>query len=326
MNFDAVSLSLACTIAIFSYLVFILWAKATESKIIKKELKPCLTELSSIIQRNYLVHDKIPSKSQIISIIAGLSKEYNIPILTLQPIHEIIDILIYQIVSNTLIKTERKEMLTMSLIDLKNTPLNSEDYIQILSETENVKISKNQIFHSQLMYALIFSSIFTVIVSICFTKFANYWNADVLYFGQLTIIGCISFVALNACSVIYSVIQSLLNINSQQATLTRKLLTEQQKNTLALKSALKNSQKLRAPVMNLTTQQSPAPVASSPITSPESVIEQQDIKDIIGTDNIPEQSVNTVQNNALDNYKIGLDIQSKNLIEDSEGIPTYKNS
>lgn len=232
MSLDSVSIALSLTISLFSFLIFSLYAKRREMNMVSSQLKPVAEEAKSILMQNFLAFGIIPSKSKLISVLSGVANKHNVQLLSHFPLHEIIDDIIFSVVSNELLESEKKEAFTNSLVKLKSEPMNSEDYIYLVSEIEKDDAVKQKAFYSTFMTALIASSIITIATAIPFVQFKYYWSEEVSYIANLVILSSLGFSILTAFVAIWSISSTLFRNTARKTPEQRKALLNLSKTTI----------------------------------------------------------------------------------------------
>ena len=109
MPLDTWSIVLSLTLSVFAFLVFLLGSKKLELILIEKKVAPASKEALDVLIKNFLSFGDIPSKSKLISIMTSLARKYQIQLLTHMSIHNIIDNLIYYVISNDLLDPYKKK-------------------------------------------------------------------------------------------------------------------------------------------------------------------------------------------------------------------------
>lgn len=232
MSLDSVSIALSLTISLFSFLIFSLYAKRREMNVVQSKLKPVAEEAKSILMQNFLAFGIIPSKSKLISVLSGVANKHNVQLLSHFPLHEIIDDIIFSVVSNELLESDKKEAFTNSLVKLKSEPMNSEDYVYLVSEIEKDDMVKQKAFYSTFMTALIASSIVTIATAIPFVQFKYYWSEEVAYIANLVILSSLGFSILTAMVAIWSISSTLFRNTARKTPEQRKALLNLSKTTI----------------------------------------------------------------------------------------------
>lgn len=227
MAFDSLTIALSLVISLFSFLVFILFTKRSELNFIQKELGPVLVEAKKALMQNFLSLGVTPSKSKFISILSGIAKKHNIQLLSYVPLHEMIDDLVYSVISNELVDSNKKEMLVNQLMQLKNEPINSEDYAYLLVEIEKADSLKHKMMYTNFISALVVSSLITVGLALPFIQFRAYWSQEVVYIVSLVLMGVIGFSVLTALTSIWLVCSSIFVGKNESPV-------QQQKNLVAI--------------------------------------------------------------------------------------------
>jgi hypothetical protein len=234
MPLDTWSIVLSLTLSVFAFLVFLLGRKKLELVLIEKKVAPASKEALDVLIKNFLSFGDIPSKSKLISIMTSLARKYQIQLLTHMSIHNVLDNLIYYVISNDLLDPYKKKEISDNLIRLKQEPISSEDYLQMLAENEEAHSWKQKLAYSQLAQILIGSSAFIIVLGITITQFRNYLNNQVFYLMNWFLVSAIGFSVLVA-------FQSLITILAHQSLITILAQQNNTKNNLSKETISNNS-------------------------------------------------------------------------------------
>ncbi|HEY9886573.1 MAG TPA: hypothetical protein V6C96_04855 [Vampirovibrionales bacterium] len=159
MQLDPWSIVLGVTLSVFCFLAFILSNRKRELKQAQTQLIPASKEAIDIITKNFLSFSEIPSKTKLISIMKSLARKHKIQISNHFSMHNLIDSLVYQVVSNDLLDPYKKKELTDKLLKLKTEPINTEEYLSLSAENEEARSLTQRNNYSQLAQTLIVSSL-----------------------------------------------------------------------------------------------------------------------------------------------------------------------
>ncbi len=214
MPLDTWSIVLSLTLSVFAFLVFLLGSKKLELVLIEKKVSPASKEALDVLIKNFLSFGDIPSKSKLISVMTSLARKYQIQLLTHMSIHNVIDNLIYYVISNDLLDPYKKKEISDNLIRLKQEPISSEDYLQMLAENEEAHSWKQKLAYSQLAQILIGSSVLIIILGITITQFRNYLNNQVFYLMNWFLVSAIGFSVLVAFQSLITIFAHLAQQNT----------------------------------------------------------------------------------------------------------------
>jgi hypothetical protein len=212
MQLDPLSIALALVLSVFGFLVFLLWNKKYELNMVEKRVAPAAKESLDVLIKNFLSFGDIPTKSKLISIMTSVARKHQVQLLTHLPIQNIIDNLVYHVVSNDLLDPYKKKEISDNLIKLKTEPINSEDYVQMLTDNEESASWKQKLAYSQLTKVLISSSVFIVVFGIIATQFRDALGGQAAYIVDWLLCASIGFSVLVACFTFLTV-SSILSGN-----------------------------------------------------------------------------------------------------------------
>ena len=241
MPLDTWSIVLSLTLSVFAFLVFLLGSKKLELILIEKKVAPASKEALDVLIKNFLSFGDIPSKSKLISIMTSLARKYQIQLLTHMSIHNIIDNLIYYVISNDLLDPYKKKEISDNLIRLKQEPISSEDYLQMLAENEEAHSWKQKLAYSQLAQILIASSAFIIVLGITITQFRNYLNNQVFYLMNWFLVSAIGFSVLVAFQSLITILAQLAQQNNTKNNLSKETISNNSSIPLLNSSSLNNN-------------------------------------------------------------------------------------
>lgn len=241
MPLDTWSIVLSLTLSVFAFLVFLLGRKKLELVLIEKKVAPASKEALDVLIKNFLSFGDIPSKSKLISIMTSLARKYQIQLLTHMSIHKIIDNLIYYVISNDLLDPYKKKEISDNLIRLKQEPISSEDYLQMLAENEEAHSWKQKLAYSQLAQILIASSVFIIVLGITITQFRNYLNNQVFYLMNWFLVSAIGFSVLVAFQSLITILPQLAQQNNAKNNLSKETISNNSSIPLLNSSSLNNN-------------------------------------------------------------------------------------
>jgi hypothetical protein len=267
MPLDPWSVVLSLVLSVFGFLIFLLGNKKHELGMIDKKVSPAAKEALDVLIKNFLSFGDIPTKSKLISIMTSVARKHQVQLLTHLPIQNIIDNLVYYVISNDLVEPYKKKEISDSLIRLKMEPISSEDYLQMVADNEEASSWKQKLAYSQLTKVLISASLLIVVLGIVATQFKASLGPKATYLITWLLISTIGFTALVAGYTLLTVLShfslpvktpvpalpSLLNAPSDEGL-----------HTLATAKKLSKSQVPGAPLMQRPKeQQSKIPINNS---------------------------------------------------------------
>ncbi len=219
MPLDPWSIVLSLVLSTFAFLVFLLWNKRFELAMIERKVAPAAREALDVLIKNFLSFGDIPTKSKLISIMTSVARKHQVQLLTHLPIQNIIDNLVYHVISNDLLDPYKKKELSDSLIKLKVEPINSEDYVQMLADSEESNSWRQKLAYSQLTKVLITSSLIIVTLGVSATQFKTTLGPQLNYLVNWLLVATIGFSALVAGFTLLTVFSHFSKDNkSQQGT------------------------------------------------------------------------------------------------------------
>ncbi|MDX1918009.1 MAG: hypothetical protein SFT81_02545 [Candidatus Caenarcaniphilales bacterium] len=171
---DPWSIVLSIVLSTFGFLLFILWNRKHEINTIEKRVFPAAKESQDVLIKNFLSLGDIPTKSKLISIMTSVARKHQVQLLVHLPIPNVIDNLVYYVISNDLLDPSKKKEITDNLIRLKTEPMNSEDYYQMVAESEESQSWKQKITYAQLIRVLVASSVGIIALGLGVNYFADY--------------------------------------------------------------------------------------------------------------------------------------------------------
>jgi len=198
MPLDPWSIVLALVLSVFGFLVFLLWNKKYELSMIEKKVAPAARESLDVLIKNFLSFGDIPTKSKLISIMTSVARKHQVQLLTHLPIQNIIDNLVYHVISNDLLDPYKKKEISDNLIKLKIEPIGSEDYIQMLADSEESSSWRQKLAYSQLTRVLILSSLIILVLGVFATQFKSSIGPQATYIVNWLLFATIGFSVLVA--------------------------------------------------------------------------------------------------------------------------------
>lgn len=203
---------------------------------IEKKVAPAARESLDVLIKNFLSFGDIPTKSKLISIMTSVARKHQVQLLTHLPIQNIIDNLVYHVISNDLLDPYKKKEISDNLIKLKVEPIGSEDYIQMLADSEESSSWRQKLAYSQLTRVLISSSLLIVVLGIAATQFKSSIGPQATYIVNWLLFATIGFSVLVAGYTLLTVFshfsKSNKNNSENSAPSERKLSKAPSNNSL----------------------------------------------------------------------------------------------
>ncbi|MDX1919953.1 MAG: hypothetical protein SFU25_04365 [Candidatus Caenarcaniphilales bacterium] len=222
MPLDAWSVILASVLSVFSFLVFMLVNKRSELNMIEKQVVPASKEALEVLIKNFLSFGEIPTKSKLISIMTSLARKHHVQLLAHLPIQNVIDNLIYYVISNDLLDPYKKKEISDRLIKLKTEPMTSEDYLQMLADNEEANSWKQKLIYTQLAAVLIYSSLLIIALGVCSSQLKVNLTPQIIFLMNWFLVATIGFSVLVAAYTISVVYSHYLQAESKQTPNDRK--------------------------------------------------------------------------------------------------------
>jgi hypothetical protein len=218
MPLDVWSVVIACVLSVFSFLVFLLAIKKAELTLIENQVIPASKEALEVLIKNFLSFGEIPTKSKLISVMTSLARKHHVQLLSHLPIQNVIDNLIYYVISNDLLDPYKKKEISDRLIKLKGEPMTSEDYIQMLTDNEEASSWKQKLIYSNLAKVLITSSLIIITLGVCSSQLKATLGPKLAYIFSWALVACIGFsvlVAAYTIGLVYSHLKPILSTKKE---------------------------------------------------------------------------------------------------------------
>lgn len=177
--------------------------------IIERRVAPAVKEALDVLIKNFLSMGDVPTKSKLISIMTSLARKHQIQLLTHLSVQNIIDSLVYYVISNDLLDPYKKKELSDNLIRLKQEPVSSEDYMQMIATNEESIGWKQKLIYSQLTKILIVSSVSIIGLGVALSQFKGYMNNYAIYIVNWLLVAFIGFSVLMAAYTLFTVFSHL---------------------------------------------------------------------------------------------------------------------
>jgi hypothetical protein len=216
MPLDPWSVVLALVLSVFGFLVFLLWNKRYELGMIEKKAAPAAKESLDVLIKNFLSFGDIPSKSKLISIMTSVARKHQVQLLTSLSIPNVIDNLVYHVISNDLLDPYKKKEISDSLIRLKLEPIAPDEYIQMVADNEEVSSWRQKLTYAQLTKVLISASLLIVVLGITATQFKTSLGPQGMYLVNWLLVSTIGFSGLVAGFTFLTVFSYFSKSNKQQ--------------------------------------------------------------------------------------------------------------
>lgn len=263
MPLDLWSSVIAVVLSTFGFLVFLLLNKKVEIGLIEKQIEPASKEAQNVLIKNFLSFGEIPTKSKLISIMTSLARKYHVQLLSHMPIQNVIDNLIYYVISNDLLDPYKKKEISDKLIKLKTEPISSEDYLQMVADNEEAYTWRQKFIYSQLTKVLIYSSLFIISLGVFVTQFQSL-PPQITFLINWVLVSTISFSLLVAGYTVVTILSHLSSSHRAEKQDASKLPMLGQSNyTLgsgsnnALSNPAQNNKKLMSGKFGNSSQQQP---------------------------------------------------------------------
>lgn len=222
MPLDAWSIVLATVLSVFSFLVFMLINKRIELNMVEKQVVPASKEALEVLIKNFLSFGEIPTKTKLISIMTSLARKHHVQLLTHLPIQNVIDNLIYYVISNDLLDPYKKKEISDRLIKLKTEPMTSEDYLQMLADNEEANSWKQKLIYSQLATVLICASLVIITLGVSSSQLKAILTPQIVFLINWLLVATIGFSLLVAAYTIAVVYSHYLQAESKEVSNDRK--------------------------------------------------------------------------------------------------------
>jgi|GEM_PF-5057842 len=199
MSLDFWSITFSLLVSCFAFLIFILSSKKQELYLKNNKILPASKEVQELLTKNFLGNGQIPTKSEIILLMSTVSRKHDIHLLSHLPVQDIIDQMIYHVISNDLLSSGRKKEITASLTKLKVEPIDSKDYIHLVAEAEESdswrqKWSYSYLIKSLMINSLILAALWVAVSYIDSTELASLPLIGLLGLSLIMMIGLTSLI------------------------------------------------------------------------------------------------------------------------------------
>lgn len=331
MPLDPWSIVLSLVLSVFGFLVFLLVNKRLELVLVEKKVAPACKEALDVLIKNFLSFGDIPSKSKLISIMTSLARKHQVQLLVHLSIQNVIDNLVYYVISNDLLDPYKKKEISDSLIRLKMEPISSEDYMQMVVENEEATSWKQKLIYTQLTRVLIFSSVLIVTLGVCATQFKASLTPQITYLINWFLLSTIGFSVLVAAYTLITIFSQL--IKPQEKITPRDpnnipLLTSgsngssmEQLNLNASFKKNNNNMKSSAPTQQpLLTQKTPVqrPMQTNKTSQSEKMISIETLKNLTESNEIQSQAPTQTKIQRNKSVQENNDLLSDEMLESSK--------
>ena len=198
MSLDPWSIVLSLVLSVFGFLVFLLWNKRYELSMIERKVAPAIQESHDVLIKNFLSFGEIPTKSKLVSIMTSVARKHQVQLMTHLSIQNVIDSLVYYVISNDLLDPYKKKEISDSLIRLKLEQISQDDYLQIIADSEESLSWRQKISYAQLTKVLIFASLTIIVLGVSATQFKGFIGPQLMYLMNWILVSSIGFSALIA--------------------------------------------------------------------------------------------------------------------------------
>ena len=232
---------LVLMLLVFSFLIFLLWTRKNELSVFERRFLNASQEIQATLVRHFLSLGEIPSKEKLVSIIASLSRKYQIQVNRLLPASQVIDNLVCYVISNDLLDSSRKRELSDRLLELKNEVLIDRKKNEVYIDDELKKEAifwRKKLFCEQLFKVLAFSLIFLTVIILVFFQLRDRLEEK---FYELFVFLLFSVSGFSLLLVCFGLLQVFFL--SSQGLLKTKLITNIKKEEFDLKEKKEKKEK-----------------------------------------------------------------------------------